>query len=198
MDISTDLIKELRAKTGAGILDCKKVLVETKGDIEQATKVLRERGMAKAEKKATRTAGEGLIYAYIHPPGKLGVLLEMNCETDFVARNDEFKNLCKDVAMHIAAAAPQYVRREQIPGDVIEKEKEIYANRARNEGKPDKIIDKIVEGRLGKFYKDVCCLEQPFVKDPDISVDDLIKQAIAKIGENIVLKRFARFIVGGE
>lgn len=196
MEITTDLVKEIRAKTGAGILDCKKVLVETEGDLEKAVKILRERGMAKAEKKTSRTAKEGLIYSYIHPPGKIGVMVEMSCETDFVARNDEFKTLCKDVAMHIAAAAPRYVSREEIPEETIREEREIYANQARNEGKPDKIIDKIVEGKIGKFYKDICCLEQPFVKDPDIAVGDLIKQMIAKIGENIVLRRFARFMVG--
>jgi len=196
VEITTDLVKEIRAKTGAGILDCKKVLVETEGDLEKAVKILRERGMAKAEKKTSRTAKEGLIYSYIHPPGKIGVMVEMSCETDFVARNDEFKTLCKDVAMHIAAAAPRYVSREEIPEETIREEREIYANQARNEGKPDKIIDKIVEGKIGKFYKDICCLEQPFVKDPDIAVGDLIKQMIAKIGENIVLRRFARFMVG--
>lgn len=198
MEISTELVKELRAKTGAGVLDCKKVLVETSGNIEDAIKILRERGIAKAEKKALRLAKEGLIYCYIHPPGKLGVLLEMNCETDFVARNQEFQALCKDVAMHIAASAPRYVSRAEIPQAVLDREREIYANQARNEGKPDRILDKIVEGRIEKFYKDVCCLEQQFVKNPDISVDELIKELIAKIGENIVLKRFVRFIVGEE
>ena len=198
MEISTDLVKELRAKTGAGVLDCKKALVETGGNIEDAIKLLRERGIAKAEKKAMRLAREGLIYCYIHPPGKLGVLLEMNCETDFVARNDEFQSVCKDVAMHITASAPRYVSRNEVPRDVMDREREIYANQARNEGKPEKILDKIVEGRIDKFYKDVCCLEQQFVKNPDITVEELIKQLIAKIGENIVLKRFARFIVGEE
>lgn len=198
MDITTDLIKELRLKTGAGVLDCKKVLVETEGNIEESIKILRERGMAKAAKKASRTAKEGLIYCYIHPPGKLGVMIEMNCETDFVAKNEEFQNLCKDVAMHIAAAAPQFVKREEVTEEVIAKEREIYANMARNEGKPEKIIDKIVEGRINKFYKESCCLEQQFVKDPNITIDELIKQMIAKIGENIVLKRFARFVVGEE
>lgn len=198
MEISTDLVRELRAKTGAGVLDCKKVLVETSGNIEDAIKILRERGIAKAEKKAMRIAREGLIYCYIHPPGKLGVLLEMNCETDFVARNDEFQSMCKDVAMHIAASAPRYVSRNDIPREVLDREREIYANLARNEGKPETILDKIVEGRIEKFYKDVCCLEQQFVKNPDISVDEHIKQLIGKIGENIVLKRFVRFIVGEE
>jgi len=198
LEISTDLVRELRAKTGAGVLDCKKVLVETSGNIEDAIKILRERGIAKAEKKAMRIAREGLIYCYIHPPGKLGVLLEMNCETDFVARNDEFQSMCKDVAMHIAASAPRYVSRNDIPREVLDREREIYANLARNEGKPETILDKIVEGRIEKFYKDVCCLEQQFVKNPDISVDEHIKQLIGKIGENIVLKRFVRFIVGEE
>jgi len=198
VEISTDLVKELRAKTGAGVLDCKKALVETGGNIEDAIKLLRERGIAKAEKKAMRLAREGLIYCYIHPPGKLGVLLEMNCETDFVARNEEFQSVCKDVAMHIAASAPRYVSRNEIPKDVMDREREIYTNQALNEGKPEKILDKIVEGRIEKFYKDVCCLEQQFVKNPDIAVDEFIKQLIAKIGENIVLKRFVRFVVGEE
>lgn len=198
MEIATELVKDLRAKTGAGVLDCKNVLVETKGNIEEAIKILRERGIAKAEKKSVRSAKEGLIFCYIHPPGKLGVMLEMNCETDFVARNEEFQTLCKDVAMHIAASAPQYVSHSEIPQDIIDKEKEIYANLARNEGKPEKIIDKIVEGRIAKFYKDICCLEQPFVKYPDITVDELIKQLSGKMGENILLRRFTRYIVGEE
>jgi len=163
MEISLDMIKELRAKTGAGILDCRNALREAERDMEKAIKRLREQGKAKADKKALRTAREGLIYTYIHPPGKLGVMIEMNSETDFVARNEEFVGLCKDVAMHIAAAAPRYVFREEVPADVIQREREIYANQARNEGKPEKIIDKIVEGRLEKFYEEVCCLEQPFV-----------------------------------
>lgn len=198
MEISTELVKELRAKTGAGVLDCKNVLVETKGNMEEAIKILRERGIAKAEKKSTRAAKEGLIFTYIHPPGKLGVMLEMNCETDFVARNQEFHTLCKDVAMHIAASAPSYVSRSEIPQTILDKEKEIYANMARNEGKPEKIIDKIVEGRVEKFYKDVCCLEQQFVKDPNITVDELIKQLSGKMGENILLRRFTRYSVGEE
>mgnify|MGYP006290492327 CR=1 FL=1 len=198
MDITAAMIKEIREKTGAGMMDCKKALVKTEGDMDEAVKILREQGKAKAEKKASRAAKEGLIYSYIHPPGKLGVMIEMNCETDFVAKNEEFKQLCKDIAMHIAASSPIYVSREEVPEDVVEKEKEIYANMARNEGKPEKIIDKIVEGRIGKFYKEVCCLEQPFVKDPEITIENVIKQKIAKIGENIVLRRFCRYGVGGE
>jgi len=198
MEVTTDMVKELRAKTGAGVLDCKNALKESDGDMEKAIKLLREQGKAKADKKSTRTAREGLIYTYIHPPGKLGVLLEMNCETDFVARNEEFQSLCKDVAMHIAAAAPHYVTRVEIPAEVLVCEREIYANLAKNEGKPEKIIDKIVEGRIEKFYEEVCCIEQPFVKDPNITVGDLIKEKIAKTGENIVLRRFARFVVGEE
>lgn len=198
MEVTTDMVKELRAKTGAGILDCKNALKECEGDMEKAIKLLREQGKAKADKKSTRTAREGLIYTYIHPPGKLGVLLEMNCETDFVARNEEFQSLCKDVAMHIAAAAPRYVTRNEIPAEVLVCEREIYTNLAKNEGKPEKIIDKIVEGRIEKFYEEVCCIEQPFVKDPNITVGDLIKEKIAKTGENIVLRRFARLVVGEE
>jgi elongation factor Ts len=198
MEVTTDMVKELRAKTGAGVLDCKNALKESEGDMEKAIKLLREQGKAKADKKSTRTAREGLIYTYIHPPGKLGVLLEMNCETDFVARNEEFQSLCKDVAMHIAAAAPRYVTRDEIPAEVLVCEREIYTNQAKNEGKPEKIIDKIVEGRIQKFYEEVCCIEQPFVKDPNITVGDLIKEKIAKTGENIVLRRFAHFVVGEE
>jgi len=198
MEVTTDMVKELRAKTGAGVLDCKNALKESEGDMEKAIKLLREQGKAKADKKSTRTAREGLIYTYIHPPGKLGVLLEMNCETDFVARNEEFQSLCKDVAMHIAAAAPRYVTRNEIPAEVLVCEREIYTNQAKNEDKPEKIIDKIVEGRIEKFYEEVCCIEQPFVKDPNITVGDLIKEKIAKTGENIVLRRFARFVVGEE
>jgi elongation factor Ts len=198
MEVTTDMVKELRAKTGAGVLDCKNALKEVEGDMEKAIKLLREQGKAKADKKSTRTAREGLIYTYIHPPGKLGVLLEMNCETDFVARNEEFQSLCKDVAMHIAAAAPRYVTRDEIPAEVLVCEREIYTNQAKNEGKPEKIIDKIVEGRIEKFYEEVCCIEQPFVKDPNITVGNLIKEKIAKTGENIVLRRFARFVVGEE
>jgi len=198
MEVSMEQVKELRAKTGAGILDCKNALVETGGDLEKAVKLLREQGKAKADKKALRTAREGLIFCYIHPPGKLGVMIEMNCETDFVARNEEFQQLCKDIAMHIAAAAPRFVTREEIPADVLEREKEIFANQARNEGKPEKVIEKIVEGRIAKFYEEACCLDQPFVKDPDIKVGDLIKEKIAKTGENMVLRRFARFVVGEE
>jgi elongation factor Ts len=198
VEITTELVKELRAKTGAGVLDCKNVLVETQGKMEEAIKILRERGIAKAEKKSTRTAKEGLIFCYIHPPGKLGVMLEMNSETDFVARNQEFQTLCKDVAMHIAASAPLFVQRSEVPQDLLDKEKEIYGNLARNEGKPEKIIDKIVEGRIEKYYKDVCCLEQQFVKDPNITVDELIKQLGGKMGENILLRRFTRYIVGEE
>jgi len=198
MEVTTDMVKELRAKTGAGVLDCKNALKESDGDMEKAIKLLREQGKAKADKKSTRTAREGLIYTYIHPPGKLGVLLEINCETDFVARNEEFQSLCKDVAMHIAAAAPRYVTRDEIPAEVLVRERDIYANQAKNEGKPEKIIDKIVEGRIEKFYEEVCCIEQPFVKDPNITVGDLIKEKIAKTGENIVLRRFARFVVGEE
>ncbi len=198
MQIASDLIRELRGKSGAGILDCKKALEETQGDIGKAMTILRERGKAKAEKKASRSATEGLIFAYIHPPGKLGVLLEMNCETDFVARNAEFQNLCKDVAMHITAFAPQYISRKDVPEDVVKKEGKIYATQARNKGKPEKIIEKIVDGRIEKFYKTVCCLEQSFAKNEEVTIGELIQQMIAKIGENIVLKRFVRFKVGEE
>jgi len=196
MHIDSKLVKELRDRTGAGIMDCKKALVEAEGDIEKAIEILRKLGIAKAEKKLDREAKDGRIDAYIHPGAKLGVLIEVNCETDFVASTDEFKELVHNLAMQVAAANPIAVKREDIPKEIIEREKKIYEEQARKEGKPEKVIEKIVQGRLEKFYQEVCLLEQPYIKDPNITVYDLIKQYIAKLGENIVVKRFARFKIG--
>ncbi|NLI14960.1 MAG: translation elongation factor Ts [candidate division Zixibacteria bacterium] len=196
MEISAAAVKELREKTGAGMMDCKKALTECGGDLEKAVTFLREQGLVKAAAKATRTAKEGLIYSYIHPGDKLGVLVEVNCETDFVARTDDFRTLCKDIAMQIAAANPLVVKREELPADLLEKEKEIYRTQALNEGKPEKIIDKIVEGRIEKYYQEVVLMEQAFVKDMDKTIKDVITAAIAKIGENIQVKRFTRYRLG--
>ncbi len=196
MEISAQAVKELRDITGAGMMDCKKALTQADGDMQKAVSFLREQGLAKAAKKAERTASEGLIYSYIHPGDKLGVLLEINCETDFVARTDDFKGLAKDVAMQMAAANPLVVLREQVDPSLMEKEAEIYKTQALNEGKSEKILEKIVQGRLEKYFQEVVLLEQPFIKDQDITVKDLITRAISKLGENIVVKRFARFRLG--
>jgi len=196
MTISANDVKALREKTGAGMMDCKKALEETGGNPEQAIAYLREKGISKAASKATRTAKEGLIYAYIHPGDKLGVLVEVNCETDFVARTDDFRGLVKDIAMHIAATDPASVSRDEINPAVVESERQIYRTQAINEGKPEKILDKIVEGKLEKFYAESCLLEQAFVKDPERTINDLLQQTIAKIGENIVIKRFTRYRLG--
>lgn len=192
MAVTAGQVKELRDRTNAGIMDCKKVLVETDGDIEKAIELLRERGIAKAAKKAGRVAAEGLVEAYIHN-GKYGSLVEVNSETDFVANNEDFKTFVKDVAMHIAAVGPRYVKREDVPAEVVEAEKETLRAQALNEGKPEAIVEKMVEGRLDKFYEEICLLDQKFVKDPDITVGQLLTNLIAKIGENIVIRRFARF-----
>ncbi|SHJ91169.1 translation elongation factor Ts [Paramaledivibacter caminithermalis] len=195
MAVTASMVKELREKTSAGMLDCKKALVETDGDMEKAIEILREKGLAKAAKKAGRIAAEGIISSYIHG-GRIGVIVEVNSETDFVAKNEEFQTFAKDVAMQVAASNPLYVRREEIPKETIEKEKEILRNQALNEGKPEKIVDKMVEGRIEKYYKEVCLLEQPFIKNPDITIQDLLNEKIAKIGENLNIRRFARFEVG--
>ncbi|MFT4622929.1 MAG: elongation factor Ts [Myxococcota bacterium] len=189
-------IKVLRKRTGAGILDCKKALVETDGDIDQAIDWLRAKGVASAAKKASRAATEGLVVSYIHAGGKIGVLVEVNCETDFVALNEGFQNLCRDIAMHIAAAAPEYVTREEVPADAIEREREVQKQRVMEEGKPAHIADRIVAGRMGKFYEDYCLLEQKFVKDDKKTVGEIITDAIAKIGENIKVRRFSRYVLG--
>jgi elongation factor Ts len=195
-DISAKLVKELRDRTAAGFMECKKALTEAGGDIDKAEVVLRKQGIAIAQKKADREANEGLIEAYIHAGGKLGVLVELNCESDFVARTDAFIQLAKDIAMHVAATDPRFVRREQVDEAAVAQEREIQRARALAEGKPEQIVDKIVEGRMGKFYEEVVLLEQPFVKDPSVSVQELITAAIAKLGENITIGRIARFKIG--
>ncbi len=192
MAITAEQVKELREMTGAGVMDCKKILVETDGDMEKAVELLKKKGIAKAAKKADRIASEGLVEAYIHG-GKYGALVEVNSETDFVSKNEDFKKFVKDVAMHIVAANPKYVRREEVPASVVEEEKEILKAQALEEGKPEAIVEKIVEGRLNKFYEEICLLDQPFVKDPDKTVGELLVELIAKIGENIVIRRFVRF-----
>ncbi|MCX7711845.1 MAG: translation elongation factor Ts [Clostridia bacterium] len=194
--ITADMVKQLRERTGAGMMDCKKALNETNGDMEKAIEFLREKGLAAAAKKAGRIAAEGIVDAYIHGDGRIGVLLEVNIETDFAAKNEDFKSFVKDVAMQIAAAKPEYIRREEVPADVIEKEKEILRAQALNEGKPEKIVDKMVEGRIEKYYKEVCLLEQPFIKDPDRTIQQLLTEKISTIGENITIRRFVRFEKG--
>ncbi len=193
--ISADMVKELRQKTGVGMMECKRALTESSGDFDKAVAILRQKGLASAYKKAGRAASEGIVGSYIHMD-RIGVLVEINCETDFVARTDDFRNMVKDIAMHIAAANPLYVSREDVPGDVIEKEKEIY--RAQVAGKPPQVVEKIVEGKLEKFFSENCLLEQIFIKDPEqkLRVKDLVAEKIGKLGENIVIRRFVRFQVG--
>ena len=195
-EITAALVKELRERTGAGMMDCKKALAATEGDMDKAIDFLREKGLAAAAKKAGRIAAEGLVESYIHGGGRIGVLVEVNCETDFVAKTDAFKSLVKDIAMHIVAANPSYLRREEVPAAELEHEKMVLSEQARNEGKPEKIIEKMVTGRIEKYYKEVCLLEQPFVKDPDKTISDLITESIAKIGENIAIRRFTRYQLG--
>ena len=195
-EITAALVKELRERTGAGMMDCKKALSATDGDLEKAIDFLREKGLAAAAKKAGRVAAEGLVEAYIHGGGRIGVLVEVNCETDFVAKTDAFKELVKDIAMHIAATNPSYLKREEVPTAELEHEQAVLAEQARNEGKPEKIIEKMVAGRIEKYYKEVCLMEQPFVKDPDKTISDLITESIAKIGENISIRRFTRYQLG--
>lgn len=192
-NITADMVKELRERSGAGMMDCKKALVETNGDMEAALDYLKEKGLSKAAKKAGRIAAEGLVDAYVHMGGRIGVLVEVNCETDFVAKTEEFKQLVKDIAMHIAASKPEYVSREDVPAEAVARERKIFAAAALNEGKPENIIDKIVDGRMEKFFAESCLMEQPFVKNPDISVQQLLHEKIAKIGENITVRRFVRF-----
>jgi elongation factor Ts len=198
MEIKAEMVKELRQKSNAGMMDCKKALIESKGDMKRAEEILKEKGLAEASRKIFRTAKEGLIEGYIHPGSRIGVLVEVNCETDFVARNEMFKNLAHDIALHIAAAAPRYVSTEDVDKDVLEKEKEFYKKQALNEGKPENILDKIAEGKIKKFFEENCLLEQPFIRDNDITVGDLVKQNIAKIGENIVVRRFERYVLGDD
>jgi elongation factor Ts len=196
MEISAQLVKQLRERTGAGMMECKKALVETKGDLGEAEVVLRKQGIASAAKKSTRTTKQGVIGSYIHQGSQIGVLIEVNCESDFVARTGDFQELVHDLAMQVAAADPQFVRREDVPPGALEKEREIARARALAEGKPEKILDKIVEGRLAKYYEEVCLLEQPFIKENTTSIADVIKTKIAKLGENISVTRFVRFKVG--
>jgi elongation factor Ts len=197
LEISASLIKELRDKTGVGIMDCKKALKECDGDIEKSVEYLRKKGIATAKKRGGRATSQGQIQSYIHAGGKIGVLVEVNCETDFSAKTDDFTNFSKDVAMQIAATAPIAIDRENVPEDVLEKEKDIYATQARESGKPEKIIEKIVEGKMKKFFTESCLMEQAYVKNPDITVQDLLNELMAKTGENIVISRFSRFQLGG-
>ncbi|MGA3172347.1 MAG: translation elongation factor Ts [Chthoniobacteraceae bacterium] len=193
-EVNPQLVKTLREKTNAGMMDCKRALAESGGDLEKAETILRTKGIASAAKRATRATKEGIVAAYIHLQGKVGVLVEVNCETDFVAKNDNFREFVKDITLHIAASHPQYVTREQVPAELIEKEKEIY--RGQVKGKPANVTEKIVEGKLEKFYSTVCLLDQTFIKNPDVTVRDLINSKIAELGENIVIRRFTRYMVG--
>ena len=195
-EITAALVNVLRERNGAGMMDCNKALRATDGDLEKAIDFLREKGLAAAAKKAGRVAAEGLVEAYIHGGGRIGVLVEVNCETDFVAKTDAFKELVKDIAMHIAATNPSYLKREEVPTAELDHEQADLSEQARNEGKPEKIIEKMVAGRIEKYYKEVCLMEQPFVKDPDKTISDLITESIAKIGENISIRRFTRYQLG--
>jgi elongation factor Ts len=192
--VSPALVKELREKTNAGMMDCKRALVEAGADIEKAEEILRKKGIASASKKASRSAKDGLIASYIHLQGRVGVLIEVNCETDFVAKNENFREFVKDLTLHIAAAHPSYVNREQVPAELIEREREIY--RAQIKGRPNNVVEKIVDGKLDKFYSSICLLDQAFIKNPDQTIKDLVASKIAELGENIVIRRFARYAVG--
>ncbi|HUC90941.1 MAG TPA: translation elongation factor Ts [Paenibacillus sp.] len=196
MAVNASAVKELREKTGAGMLDCKKALEEANGDLTRAAEILREKGLSAAANKAGRIATEGIVESYIHGGGRIGVLVEVNCETDFVAKTDQFREFVRDVAMQIAAAAPKYVRREEAPQEDLDKEREILKAQALNEGKPAHIVDKMVEGRMAKFYEEYCLLEQPFVKDPDKTISQLLNEKISAIGENISIRRFVRYELG--
>lgn len=198
MKITSQMVKTLRDKTNAGMMDCKKALTETEGDMEKAIDLLRQKGLAVARKRAGRTTSEGIILPYIHAGGKLGVMVEVDCETDFVAKTDAFIEFAKDIAMHIAASNPIAIKREDVPENEIQREKDIFKNQALDSGKPENIVDKIVTGKLDKFFSEVCLLEQKFVKDPDLTIQDLLNALIAKMGENISIKRFVRFQVGEE
>jgi elongation factor Ts len=196
MEISVELVKDLRQRTGAGVIDCKTALQEAKGNMDTAIDYLRRKGLATAAKKAGRIATDGLVSSYIHAGGKMGVLVEINCETDFVAKTEDFQTFVKNIAMHIAAANPQYIRREEIPEEVLEREREIYRTQALDAGKPQKVIDKIIEGKMERFYSEVCLLEQTYVRDSDLTIKELLEAMIAKIGENIAIRRFTRFQLG--
>ena len=195
-EVTAEMVKTLREKTGAGIMECKSALNEAGGNFDKAVDILRKKGIASASKKIGRTAIEGVIEAYIHAGSKIGVMVEINCETDFVARTQDFKIFAKDIAMQIAAANPLYVDRESVPAAIIEKEKEIYAEQSKTSGKPAPVIEKMVQGKLEKFYKEVCLLEQSYIRDPNVVIGDLLKSMIAKVGENIIVRRFARFQIG--
>jgi elongation factor Ts len=196
MQITAKMVSELRARTSAGIMDCKKALTETEGDLETAIQLLREKGLKASELKGGRTTSEGLVASYIHPGSRIGVLVEVNCETDFVARTEQFQQLTKEIAMQVAAAKPKYVSQEDVPASVLESEKEILRRQTLDEGKPEHIVDKIVEGRLSKFYAEACLLEQPYIREMDQTVKQLIQDAIAQLGENIVVKRFSLYVLG--
>jgi elongation factor Ts len=196
MEITAAMVKKLRELTGAGMMECKAALTEANGNIEEATTILRKRGLAQATKKAGRSTNEGLIGSYIHMGGKIGVLVEVNCESDFVARTDDFQNLAREIAMHIAAANPLYVRREDVPGDVLDRERDIYRAQLEGQKKPQQVIDKIIEGKLNSFYEQVCLLDQPSIREPKVTIGQLVTDAIAKLGENIAVPRFVRFKLG--
>jgi elongation factor Ts len=196
-DISAQMVKELRDKSGAGIMDCKQALKECDCDMEKAVDFLRKKGLATAKKRAGKDVSEGRVESYIHMGGKIGVLLEVNCETDFVAKNDDFVAFCKNVAMHIAATGPEAIVPEDLPKDVCDRERKVYEDQVREMGKPENIIDKIVDGKMDKFYKDACLLTQAYVKDPKLSIQDVLNELVAKMGENVVIKRFSRFQIGG-
>src|SRR6266542_3095095 len=195
-DINAALVKQLRDATGAGMMECKAALVEAKGNLDDATTILRKRGLAQATKKAGRSTNEGFIGSYIHMGGRIGVLVEVNCESDFVARTDDFQNLAREIAMHIAAANPQYVRREDVPADILERERSVYRGQMEGQNKPAAVIDKIVEGKLNSFYELVCLLDQPSIRDPKLTIGQIVQAAIAKMGENIAIPRFVRFKLG--
>jgi elongation factor Ts len=196
MEISAALVKKLRDLTGAGMMECKAALLEAKGDIEEATTILRKRGLAQATKRAGRTTNEGLIGSYIHMGGKIGVMVEINCESDFVARTEDFQSMAREIAMHIAAASPLYVRREDVPPDVLEREREIYRAQMKDQNKPPQVIDKIVEGKLNSYFEQICLMDQPSIRDPKVTIGQMVQQAIAKLGENIAVPRFVRYKLG--
>ena len=198
MDIDASAVKDLRQKTGAGIMDCKRALKEAQGNVDKAIEFLRKKGLAKAAKRTGRSAHEGLVESYIHPGGRIGVLVEVNCETDFVARTQEFKDFVRDISMHIAAANPQYLTREDVPEEVIQKERDILRMQALEMGKPEKVVDRIVEGKMERFFSEVCLLEQAYVKDLDVTVGDLLNSLVGKIGERIAIRRFSRYQLGEE
>lgn len=195
-EITAAAVKDLRDKTGAGMMDCKNALVESNGDVEKASALLRKKGIASASKKASRVVNEGRVEAYIHPGSKIGVLVEINCETDFVAKTDDFSTFSRDVAMQIAASSPSFVKRDEVDKETIDKELEIYRDQAKSQGKPENIIEKIATGKLDKFYSEICLMEQPFVKDPDKTIENLVTETIARLGENISIRRFSRFKIG--